>query len=307
MRGDAMKNGFLLFVIFALTACSAAVNPTAAIPATATTVPTSTTIPVPTATLTPTAVPVPTATLTPTAVPSDPCDNPLVPLVVGNQWTYRVTTDSGESLYTLTALERKDAANIVVMVEFTDQKRGSTLQEPVVCRDGAIVDFPLFTMNMFFSDYLTKFFKTYHDQGDYSPAYASFAEKNWIMDWQPEYETEDAAFIKNPMGGPDLVVLQASPINLSFRMDGSREPVTVPAGNFPQAIKVSHMFTMPLTITLPTGGMNGLLTVNDTQWYEPYVGLVRAQVDSVSLDVGTQINVPMKSIIELIEFKPGSQ
>jgi hypothetical protein len=162
-------------------------------------------------------------------------------------------------------------------------------------------------MNMFFSDYLTKFFKTYHDQGDYSPAYASFAEKNWIMDWQPEYETEDAAFIKNQMGGPDLNVLQASPINLSFQMDGSREPVTVPAGNFPQAIKVSNSFSLPTSITLPTGGAGAKLSVNTTQWYEPYVGLVRAQVDSVSLEVGTQINVPMKSIIELIEFKPGSQ
>jgi hypothetical protein len=290
-----MKKRLFLFVLWALTACAPAVIPSLPPTATTTTIPTST------------AIPSPTATITPTPVPNGPCDNPLVPLVVGNQWTYRVTTDSGESLYTLKALERKDAANIVVMVEFTDQKRGNTIQEPVVCRDGAIVDFPLYMMDMFFSDYLTKLFKTYHDKGDYSPAYASFAEKNWIMDWQPEYETEDIAFIKNPTGGPDLYVLQASPINLSFRMDGSREPVTVPAGNFPQAIKVSHMFTLPTTITLPTGGMSGLLTVNVTQWYEPYVGLVRAQVDSVSLEVGTQINVPMKSIIELIEFKPGSQ
>ena len=37
-------------------------------------------------------------------------------------------------------------------------------------------------------------------------------------------------------------------------MDGSREPVTVPAGDFPQAIKVLHNFNLTVTITLPAGG-----------------------------------------------------
>jgi hypothetical protein len=89
-------------------------------------------------------------------------------------------------------------------------------------------------------------------------------------------------------------------------MDGSREPVTVPAGNFPQAIKVLHNFSLPATITLPTGGVGGSLTLYTTQWYEPYVGLLRAQVDSASLSItGQEMSISMQSTVELIDFTAG--
>jgi hypothetical protein len=290
-----MKKGLLLFVTFALTACSAAATPSPRVPATDTALPIST------------ATPSPTATPTPTPVPSGPCDNPLVPLAVGNQWTYRAATESGESLFTLKSLERQDAANIVVVVEFTDQKNNNTVHEPVVCQDGAIQNFPLFVMDMLFTDYLNKLFNTYHDKGDYAPAYSSFVEQDWVMDWQAEYLTEEGAVIKNPMGGSSLLISQSSPINLSFQMDGSREPITVPAGEFPQAIKVSHSFTLPTTVTLLTGGSGATRSIYTTQWYVPYVGLVRAQVDSASLALGVQdISVPLKGSIELTEFMKGN-
>jgi hypothetical protein len=286
-----MKKVLFLFTIFTLTACSG-VSPAPASPAANT------------ATLTSTAIPSPTPT--PTPVPNGPCDNPLVPLAIGNQWNYRATTESGEFQYTLKSLERQDAANIVVLVEFSDQKNKTAVQEQVVCQDEAIENFPLFVMDMLFSDFLKKLFNTYHDTGIYAPAYKTFVEKNWIMDWQAEYLTEDVAYIKNPMGGSDLYVLQSSPLHLSFQMDGSREPVTVPAGNFPQAIKVLHNFSLNVTITLPVGGTSGYLTLYTTQWYEPYVGLIRAQVDSASLSMsGQKMDVPIPSTVELVEFIPG--
>jgi hypothetical protein len=230
-----------------------------------------------------------------------------VPLGKGNQWTYRVKTASSEFRYTLKSLERQDAGNIIAIVEFADQTRGNTIQEPVVCQDGAIENFPLFVMDMLFSEYLDKLFNTYHDAGIYAPAYKSFVENNWVMDWQANYLTEDAAHIKNPMGGSDLYVLQSSPMGLFFQMDGSREPVTVPAGDFPQAIKVIHNFNLTVTITLSTGGTGGILTLYTTQWYEPYVGLVRAQVDSASLAVsGQDLQVPMESSVELVQFTSGN-
>lgn len=293
---DYLKNELFLFTVFILTACNTVVSP----PPTPTSIATNTAAP------TSTAVPSPTLTPTPTPVPDGPCDNPLVPLGIGNQWSYRTTTESGEFSYTLKSLERRDSGNIVVLVEFTDQKNNNVIQEPVICRDGAIENFPLFVMDMLFADYLSSLFNTYHDVGDYAPAYASFVEKNWFMEWQAKYLTEDSAFIKNPMGGSDLSLLQSSPIDLTFQTEGSREPVTVPAGDFPQALKVLHSFTLSVTITLPTGGSGGYLTVNTTQWYEPYTGLLLAQVDSASITTGgLEFSVPMKSVVELVEFTPG--
>lgn len=285
-----MKKTLSLVLLLVLAACSTANSVPPTVP------PTSTLVPTPTATVTPTSTP----------VPNGPCDSPLLPLMTGSEWTYRATTEKGESLYTLKALNRDDGRNVIILVEFTDQNNGTTVLEPVVCLDGAIENFPLFVMDMHFADYLVKDFNTYHDTGIYTPSYQTLVENNWSMVWPLKYLTEDYVNIKNPMGGSDLVVLQSSFIDLSFETDGMREAVTVPAGSYPQALKVLHSFSFPVTLTLPTGGTGGVLTLDTTQWYEPYVGLVRAQVDKASLSFNQQeVTVPVVSTIELVEFKAG--
>jgi len=286
-----MKRAAMLILIVVLSACAPdiAESPTPQPQATATQ--TSTSTPIPT----------PTSTVTPTPPPNGPCDNPLVPLVIGNQWKYRVTTDSGEREYSLKVLERVDSGNILMRVEFADQEK--SVQERVVCLNGVIEDFPLFVMDMLFAERLNKFMNTYHDRGIYAPDHASLAAKNWTMEWQVYYLTEDGARITNPLGPPDLNIGQSAPIDIAFNMDGTREPVSVPAGGFPQALKVSHDFTVSAT----WGSYGGHLTIETTQWYEPYVGLLRAQVDKASYSIGIQESgIPWNSVLELIEFTPGN-
>lgn len=291
-----MKNAILLAFIALLAACAPAPTPVAA-PSPA---PTATDTAAPTAT--PTSEPSPTATMKATPVPDGPCDNPLVPLKVGNQWTYKVTTAAGESFFTIQAVERQDGANIVVLVDFADQKHGITTHEQVVCREGVIENYPLFVMDMLFANYLNQPMNTYHDSGDYAPSYGSLAEKSWALDWQSEYLLEEGTRIENPAGGEPLLVGQNSPVYLTFNMDGSSALVTTPAGEFPGAYKLTQSYKLPTTV----GGSGATLTLDTTQWYEPFVGLVKAQVDSATLEVfGPGISVPLKSSLELVEFKPG--
>lgn len=286
-----MKKILCFSLLLLMTACSSA----AMVPA-PTISPTATNTPVPAPTITPTATP----------VPNGPCDSPLLPLTPGNQWTYRVTTEGGESIYILKSLGIEQSGNILAMVEFTDQKNNVTVTEPVVCLDGAVENFPLFVLSMHFSNFLRDDFNTYHDTGIYAPDYQTLVKNNWSMNWDVEYLTEDYVNIRNPMGGSDLIVMQSSPIGMKFVTDGTREAVTVPSGTYPQALKVLHVFSFPVTLTLPTGGIGGVLTVNTTQWYEPYVGLVRAEVSDALLKFGGQtLNVPIISTIELVEFKHG--
>lgn len=259
-------------------------------------------------TVTPTLTLVPTATVAPTAtpVPEGPCVSPFLPLITGNEWTYRVTSGSGESFYKLRTLDRSDGRNIVIMIEFVDPKHEVTVVEPVVCIDGAVENFPLFVVSMHFTDYLEKDFNTYHDKGIYAPSYQTFVGNDWVMDWDLDYLTESSTQLKSPVDGQALSVMQSSYINLSFKMDGIREAVTVPAGSYPQALKVQYNFSFPVTLLLLTEFTGSPLTVNTTQWYEPYVGLVRAQVDAASLLLyGKEIDMPMVGTIELIEFKRG--
>lgn len=293
-----MKRNIWILFVFILTACSTPISPSS----------TETTNPPPTATQVPTATsaPSPTITPSPTPLPDGPCDNPLVYLAPGNQWRYRAITNHGEFNYFLNTLERNDAANIVINVEFGNQERGDIVREPVVCVDGAIDNFPLFLLDMHFSGYLDHLFDTYHERGVYVPGAETFVESNWQTEWLTEYLTEDKFNVKNPMGVSDLWVLQSSPIRLTFRTDGSREGVTVPAGDFPEAIKVTNSISMIVTLTLPTGGAGGTLILDTTQWYQPYVGLVRSEVNSAWIETGgQQFSAPFQSVIELVEFTPG--
>jgi hypothetical protein len=126
------------------------------------------------------------------------------------------------------------------------------------------------------------------------------------MEWQSEFLTEDRVYLKNPQGGSDMFLIESSPIRVSFWTDGTRKAVAVPAGEFSLALRITQDTTMTPTITLPTGGTDGLLTLHATHWYEPYVGLVRAQIDSASLEVNAQkINAPIQSVLELVEFTQG--
>jgi hypothetical protein len=284
-----MKKTVSLLLLLVLGACS-----------TTTASPTPT--PVPTNTL----VPTPVITPTSTSVPNGPCDNPLLPLTAGNEWKYRVTTENGETLYTLKSLSIEERANVIAKVEFTNLKNNVTVTEPVVCLDGGIENFPLFVISMYFSDYLEKDFNTYHDTGIYAPSYQTLVQNDWAMNWEVKYQTEDSAQIRNPMGGEALIVMQASFINLSFAMDGTREAVDVPAGSYPQALKVGHSFRFPASLFLPNLATGSTLTIYTTQWYEPYVGLVRAQVDRTTIFFNAQeMEMPIVSTIELVEFASG--
>ena len=118
-----------------------------------------------------------------------------------------------------------------------------------------------------------------------------------------DYLTEDTAVIRNPAYDQSLIISSSSPIALSFQTDGTREPLTVPAGNFPEAIKVSHSFQLNATI----GNTAGDLTVRTTQWYAPFVGLLRAQVDSATLETnGQSFEILLPSVVELTEFTAGN-
>jgi hypothetical protein len=292
----------LMILFVSISACSPGqlFGPTLTTTPTTTLTPTNTPTPTKTATLTN------TPTLTATPVPNGPCDNPLLPLGTGNQWTYRVTTTSGESRFSLTSLGRQDGANIVALVEYSDQKNNLTIRDSVICQDGAIVNYPLFVLNMLFSDYLDKYIDTYHESVDYAPNYQSLIQNNWALNWQAGYLTENEVYLRDPSGGIDLYIPINTHIELSFYLNGSWESVTAPVGNFPQTLKITQDFSLPVTITSPGSGTGtgDSLKISTTQWYEPYIGLVRAQITSAFLH--GVLNLPIESTLELVEFAPGN-
>jgi hypothetical protein len=160
-------------------------------------------------------------------------------------------------------------------------------------------------MNMLFSTYLDKYIFVTHLSGDYAPNYQSLIQDNWVLNWQAGYLTENSAYIRNPLGQADLYIPYNTQIDLSFILNGLQELVTVPAGNFTQTLKITQDVSLPVTFTAPGSGSGtgDNLKISMTQWYEPYIGLVRADITSASLNGA--LNLPIESTLELVAFTPG--
>jgi hypothetical protein len=283
-----------LLVIFLASCGKVAATPTPVVP-TDTPIPTQTEIP-------------PTATVTSTPVPNGPCDNLLMSLELGNRWVYLVTSEGETSRHTLTVVALDESNGINMVIEMVDENSGKTSRDMVTCLNGGIEDFPIFFLSIMLTNYLDGVFNTYFEGGIYSPAYPEFAANNMVLDWDAQYLTEEDIRFYSPQGGSDLNVFRDSQFDLYFHTDNTYEAVTVPAGTFPQALVVTHEFVIPATTKLPGGGaVAGILTVRMTQWYEPFQGLVRAQVDSAGISFlpGQENVVLVDSIVELLEFTPG--
>jgi hypothetical protein len=250
----------------------------------------------------------PTATFTPTTtpVPSGPCDNPLVPLVTGSIYEYRVTGSAEPALFTFKVNDRKDIGNINIEVQIIDHKNAWEIQELVICQEGEIVNFPLYVMSMLMVDYFKGILNTYHyhETAPYAPAYGVLAESGWIYAWEPGYQLEENVMLANPMGGANLALSGMSPIDVKFQMEGKWDTVEVPAGVYPEALQVKVDYHMVATIIQEAAGCS--VDLHTTQWYVPFLGLVRAQIDTTEMKYMGQIfPADIASLLELIEFTPG--
>jgi hypothetical protein len=258
---------------------------------------------------TPTETGIPTATQTTTPVPSGPCDNPLIPLTPGNQWDYTVTSDGNPFEYVFNVGERADIGNINIYVELIDVTHNREVKELVVCKEGAIDNFPLYVVNMLLSQFRSDFLATYLDGNSvsYAPNYAAFAADNWVLSWQPLYHVEETMNIFYPAVGANLAPFVGDEIHLTFNSTGIFEEVTVPGGTFPQALKIFNDITIPGSIDMMGTSIGGDLVIKTTQWYVPYLGLVRAQVDSASIiqSSGASLPYPLASVLEMTGYEPG--
>ncbi len=298
MRSSAF---FLLLALSLLTFVAVACGPSSGPLPSPTITPTFTLLP----SSTPTQTPIPTASSTP--VPVGPCDNPLIPLVTGNQWSYLVTGGKEPYPYTLSVGERADIGNINIYIEMVDPSHARDVRELVVCRAGAIDNFPLHVMSMLLSDYLDGILNTYKESGEYAPAYPALAGNDWIYSWESRYLVEEAVSIKDPVSGAALFLRPNDPIDVSFQTQGLYEPVTVQAGTFPRALVVVNDYTMAATLVVGGITTSGELLIQTDQWYVPYVGLVRARVDSASVSItpGQSSGVSIQSVLELTAFTAG--
>ncbi|MFZ5910314.1 MAG: hypothetical protein ACOYYU_09890 [Chloroflexota bacterium] len=246
-------------------------------------------------TVAPTDIPA-TPTATPLPKPQGPCDNFLYPLAPGNTWVYQTTGANGQARMTfqVTGIEG-DLARIRVV----DEENGVTTDDTARCEQGAIVNLPLVYLSLLLSDYLDGVLNTYQESGVTAPSLLMFTENNWNYSWQVKKLVEQPVKVSPP--GTELSggILRSNVMTLDSHTQGLREAVNAPAGTFPQALLVDSELTSPVTI----GGSGGVFKVQYKEWFEPYVGLLKIEAVSGSVDTtGFPVPLPISKTLELVEY-----
>ena len=255
--------------------------------------------PTSTSTSTPTEIPPsPTATLTPYPIPDGICANILYPLLPGSEWVYQTTNVDGQSRMTFQVI---GVQNDLASIHVVDQQTGITTDDTALCAEGAVVNLPMVIMSLMLSDYVDGVINTYQESGITAPSQETFEANKWQYSWEVEKLVEQPVKVELPGLGSGHI-LRSNIIKFKSETAGTRETVTVPAGTFPQAILVSVVMRAPVTI----GSSGAVFTASYREWYEPYVGLLKIQTDSASLDYsGTPLPVPLNKTLELVEYTDG--
>jgi hypothetical protein len=242
-----------------------------------------------------------------TPEPSGPCYNILFPFVPGYQWIYQVDSQDGNgpSKFNLTV---NKIENSQATINALDMSTGVISQTIAECVDGAIKNYPAMTQKLLIGNAITSDFNMEYVSGVFSPTEAAFSNSDWLYNWIADYIANGNIQIQEA-GDVINIVVQDSPVHLTWQTTGSGdnafESVTVPAGTFDRALKIQREMQMDGSIVIQGISVTGKLTLRTTQWYEPFTGLLKSQIDSGDLTyMGMTFPIDMKGTVELVEFRP---
>lgn len=249
----------------------------------------------------------------------NPCDNVFYPLVPGNQWVYRVNQEETEIAVTPDPADNANQLGITVAsvensqatLDSMEMSTGVITQTLVECENGAIKNFPLLTLSIIFGDQVNGSVNAEYQDGVFAPPQADLVSKDWIHTWEGNYLLKGNFQAQSE---EDMVTLTIadSPLKLLWETEGIREPVEVPAGSFPNAIRVERDAEMNISAEFDADGevlqVNAVLSFKNTLWYEPYVGLLKEEIHDATIKYrGMSFPVMVNGDVELIEFRPASK
>jgi hypothetical protein len=240
----------------------------------------------------------------PSPVPEGQCANPLVPLLPGYKWTYASTGTARPSRVEISVISvGSSKANLQIM----DVDQETATQAAAGCVQGAIIDFPPIFFRMLLADIMNAFVSTETLYGVYVPSKDTLVKNGWVYLWNRVELAQEGVRITLPGSGGEIFTSVNREVLFITKIGSAPERVTIPAGTYPQAVRVSQVVKLPVTQLTASGSEDGELMVEFSQWYEPYVGLLKMQVENagLSFDPGASTPVAVKAAIALTRFQPG--
>lgn len=234
-----------------------------------------------------------------------PCDNILYPFFFGAHWIYQTSGADGNPGrrigLTVTKVEQAQAT-----IHAADLSSGVVAELVAACQDGAITNFPVLQQDLLIGDLLASDISLVHHNGLFAPTAATFEESAWDLQWSVDLSISGT--IEAQVGGKTVpITLTDTPVHISWQTagagDAAFEAVSVPAGSFPRALRVNGTATLDLSLEIEGVTLPGALTLMFTQWFEPYIGLLKMQVDGGEFTSLGLIRLPVSvnGSLELVE------
>jgi hypothetical protein len=162
--------------------------------------------------------------------------------------------------------------------------------------DGAVENFPLTISNIAIGDSEGAIEYT-HVSGKYLPSLQELEAGNWQNTWQTVVNAS-GAILADYEGQGMTIVLEESPITMDWQILEKDVSVSVPAGDFNNAVRVNQKMKLEINSLSISADMpvdiSTTMTFDSDYWFVPYLGLVKTQVNSASVDLfGSNFPVEM--------------
>jgi hypothetical protein len=140
--------------------------------------------------------------------------------------------------------------------------------------------------------------------GYIAPTEETLVANNWDMAWESEYVMNGEITMENE-GESITVTIDNSPVLMKWQTAGTGQSITVEAGTYTNVIEVTREMTMDISLNMSGMKLDSTLTIRSTHFFERYVGMVKMQIDEVSVQMqGMTFPIAMNETMELVEFRP---
>ncbi len=230
-----------------------------------------------------------------------PCNNVLYPLVMGQQMVYKSTGSEGETQLGMTV---SNVEGNFATIDMLNISSGIVTQSTAECEAGAIKNYPAVTMGSVLGNMLNGNLTLDYLSGYIAPAEEKFISNDWNLAWTSEYIMNGEITMEEE-GETMTITIDNSPMLMNWQTLSTGESVTVPAGTYSNAIKVSRDMTMNVNLDMGLMQLDSVLTLKSTHWFEPYIGMVKMEIDEVNAEMQEMtFPITLNETMELIEVRP---
>lgn len=191
-------------------------------------------------------------------------------------------------------------------VDVFNQSRGASGQGVIQCDGDIILNFPTVSAEMLLGNALDGSMQADYVSGVLAPNETAFKNTNWALSWSSQYLVSGSGSVVY-QGNNFNLVLDPSSIVMTCQTlasgEAAFETVAVPAGIF-NALKVVCIGQGQGTGTVNGGSITGWISAQSTQWFVPYLGMVKMQSDYANIDVfGITIPIGSSGLSGRVELK----